>query len=31
MQGYYFSQPKSKDEIVSIMKKQPWSVDEFNR
>lgn len=31
MQGYYFSQPKSKDEIVSIIKKQPWSVDEFNR
>ncbi len=31
MQGYYFSQPKSKDEIVSIIKKQPWSVEEFNR
>lgn len=31
MQGYYFSQPKSKDEIVNIIKKQPWSVEEFNR
>ena len=30
-QGYYFSQPKSKDEIVQIIKRPPWNVDEFNR
>jgi diguanylate cyclase (GGDEF)-like protein len=31
MQGYYFSQPKSNTEIVSIIRKPPWSVDQFNR
>jgi diguanylate cyclase (GGDEF)-like protein len=31
MQGYYFSQPKSSEEIVQIIRKVPWSVDQFNR
>ena len=31
MQGYYFSQPKSSEEIVAIIRKPTWSVEQFNR
>ncbi len=31
MQGYYFSQPKSSEEIVTIIRKPTWSVEQFNR
>ncbi|MDD3957633.1 MAG: EAL domain-containing protein [Candidatus Izemoplasmatales bacterium] len=31
MQGYFFSPPKSAQDIGEILKKSPWSMDEFSR